>query len=222
MTAPIPPTTTRRRRRPPHAAAGELLVPHDRPLLVVGMDPGGDLGVAVRRAMSTTHSAEGRTWPQGAPPAPWLERRTAAAWTEAEFADRLDAALGDADWFAVLERPWGLSRAAQGQKRTTPPVAAIDSCRRVLRMVARRRWQRAGRPPGRYVPAILRPKPAVWRGLLGIRQSGGVKAAAVNYVREVLRLEVTDHNVAESVCLAEYGVRHAPMALELGRAWWVR
>lgn len=132
----------------------------------------------------------------------------AAAWTEERAIGLLDELLGDAEWCAALERPFGNSRAVRMKLRTAPPTGPAKAWARILAHLARRRAARTG---VRFLkPLVLRPKPDAWRKMLGIRTSGDVKAAALAYVAQALGVEgITDHNAAEGLCLAEYMARIA-------------
>ena len=180
-----------RRSGPPTAAAGALL-----PRLAIGLDAAGDTGLGVvdvdsGRVLACVVIATRR-----------------ATWTQEQAIATLDELLGAATWCAAVEQPFGANlavrmRLARQGVHTAPPSAAVGEWLRVLDLLARRRAERAGVPFCK--PWIERPQPQRWRAPLGIRTTGDTKAAALAYVREVLRVaHVEDHNAAEGLCIAEY------------------
>jgi len=115
----------------------------------------------------------------------------------------LDDMLGDSEWIAAVERPFGRRKDGKG----TAPTYAAAFWARVLDLLARRRAERAGVKLRR--PMILRPYPQAWRSTIGVRTTGDTKAAALAYARRILGIGVEDHNEAEANLIAYFTARIA-------------
>ncbi len=138
-------------------------------------------------------------------------------WTEEDTITVIDAAIGDdAEWFVVLEALFLKQLGADGKRRGRPPAHARQHLKRAVSHVARRRAERLG---VRHIePTILEPQPGSWRATTGAnayvaRCLGDTKAGAIAFLRDVLGVDVEEHNAAEGACLAYYGARVAQMPI---------
>ncbi|TAL44042.1 MAG: hypothetical protein EPN91_05180, partial [Salinibacterium sp.] len=94
----------------------------------VGIDPG------------TTHPSGVCVWAvRGGLVAAQAVKIDAASWSEAKSIALLDELLGDAEWIAAIEKPWG-NRKGGGRA----PIYASTHWNRVVLEVARRRLARPG------------------------------------------------------------------------------
>jgi hypothetical protein len=161
-------------------------------------------------------------------------RLNRAGWTEANSIELVDAMIADREWIACVERSFGLRGQHAGRVTGSAPTFAEQHWLRVIDLLARSRAARAGL---RYrKPLILRPRPQVWRGPLGLAVKGvgrsederraWVKAQAVRRLQLMHGLHYDNHDVAEAVSIAEYGARIGVLgyALRKGKApqrvWW--
>lgn len=138
-------------------------------------------------------------------------------WTEEDTIQVIDAAIGDdAEWFVVLEGLFLERRGKDGKRRGRPPAHARQALKRAVGHVARRRAERFG---VRHVsPSMVEPQPGSWRATTGVnafvaRCLGDTKAGAIAFLRDVLGVDVEEHNAAEGACLAYYGARVAQMPI---------
>lgn len=150
----------------------------------------------------------------------------AAGWREADSIDLVDALLEDAsggepiEWAAAVEDVYQPRPEADGKFLGRPPTAARKHWLRVVDHLARVRAKRLGVPFRKPRPFSV--KASSWRKTLGVdayvcRYGGDTKTAAVAFLREVLGLEVPEHNTAEGVLLAHYLARvaHVPRVPKL-------
>lgn len=177
--------------------------------VAIGIDPGQRSGVAAWQVRGHLRSAQ-------------LVNIGAASWSEAAGVDLLDHMIGESEWLAAIEKPWGHLRGHQS-KTTAPPTYAAKFWKNVLVLLARKRAKRLGLAYRR--PLILEPRPNEWRAGTGVpvrcpgvaeaERTANLKASAIRILKSGYDVEIEQPDVAEATLISIWAASKASFGVIL-------